>query len=38
MRVGMLGRKVGMTQIYETDGTAVPITKTDTPSPGLITD
>ena len=26
MRVGMLGRKVGMTQIYETDGTAVPIT------------
>jgi large subunit ribosomal protein L3 len=26
MRVGLLGRKVGMTQIYETDGTAVPIT------------
>ena len=26
MRVGMLGRKVGMTQIYEADGTAVPVT------------
>jgi large subunit ribosomal protein L3 len=26
MRVGLLGRKVGMTQIYEEDGTAVPIT------------
>src|SRR3954469_25557317 len=26
MRVGMLGRKVGMTQIYETDGTAIPVT------------
>src|SRR5215212_2691554 len=26
MRVGLLGRKVGMTQIYETDGTVVPIT------------
>jgi large subunit ribosomal protein L3 len=26
MRVGLLGRKVGMTQIYEADGTAVPIT------------
>jgi len=26
MHVGLLGRKVGMTQIYETDGTAVPIT------------
>ena len=26
MRVGLLGRKVGMTQIYEPDGTAVPIT------------
>jgi len=26
MRVGLLGRKVGMTQIYEQDGTAVPIT------------
>lgn len=26
MRVGLLGRKVGMTQIYETDGTAVPVT------------
>jgi large subunit ribosomal protein L3 len=26
MLVGLLGRKVGMTQIYETDGTAVPIT------------
>lgn len=26
MRVGLLGRKVGMTQIYEVDGTAVPIT------------
>ena len=24
MRVGLLGRKVGMTQIYESDGTAVP--------------
>ena len=26
MHVGLLGRKVGMTQIYESDGTAVPIT------------
>lgn len=26
MRVGLLGRKVGMTQIFEADGTAVPIT------------
>ncbi len=26
MRVGLLGRKVGMTQIYEPDGTAVPVT------------
>src|ERR1700743_943969 len=26
MRVGLLGRKVGMTQIYEPDGTAIPIT------------
>jgi large subunit ribosomal protein L3 len=26
MRVGLLGRKVGMTQIYQEDGTAVPIT------------
>jgi large subunit ribosomal protein L3 len=26
MRVGLLGRKVGMTQIFESDGTAVPIT------------
>src|SRR5271166_118986 len=26
MRVGLLGRKVGMTQIYQDDGTAVPIT------------
>jgi len=26
MRVGLLGRKVGMTQIYTTDGTAVPVT------------
>src|SRR3954454_4215370 len=26
MRVGLLGRKIGMTQIYEADGTAVPIT------------
>ena len=26
MRVGLLGRKVGMTQIYEADGTAVPVT------------
>ena len=26
MRVGLLGRKVGMTQIYETDGTVVPVT------------
>ena len=26
MRVGLLGRKVGMTQIYRDDGTAVPIT------------
>lgn len=26
MQVGLLGRKVGMTQIYETDGTAVPVT------------
>lgn len=26
MLVGLLGRKVGMTQIFEADGTAVPIT------------
>jgi len=26
MKVSMLGRKVGMTQIYRTDGTAVPVT------------
>jgi large subunit ribosomal protein L3 len=26
MRVGLLGRKVGMTQIYKDDGTVVPIT------------
>ncbi|MGE3820077.1 MAG: 50S ribosomal protein L3 [Isosphaeraceae bacterium] len=26
MRVGLLGRKIGMTQIYEEDGTAVPVT------------
>lgn len=26
MRVGLLGRKVGMTQIYEADGTVVPVT------------
>jgi large subunit ribosomal protein L3 len=26
MRVGLLGRKVGMTQIYQSDGTAVPVT------------
>ena len=26
MRVGLLGRKVGMTQIYEPDGTVVPVT------------
>ena len=26
MHVGLLGRKVGMTQIYEDDGTAIPIT------------
>lgn len=26
MLIGLLGRKVGMTQIYETDGAAVPIT------------
>jgi len=26
MRVGLLGRKLGMTQIYQTDGTAVPVT------------
>src|ERR1700677_2896044 len=26
MQVGLLGRKVGMTQIFEPDGTAVPIT------------
>jgi large subunit ribosomal protein L3 len=26
MRVGLLGRKVGMTQIYEENGTAIPIT------------
>jgi large subunit ribosomal protein L3 len=26
MRVGLLGRKVGMTQIYQDDGTAVPVT------------
>ena len=26
MRVGLLGRKIGMTQIYETDGTVIPVT------------
>jgi len=26
MRVGLLGRKVGMTQIYQNDGTVVPVT------------
>src|SRR3984957_7308156 len=26
MQVGLLGRKVGMTQIFEPDGTAVPVT------------
>jgi large subunit ribosomal protein L3 len=26
MRVGLLGRKVGMTQIYETNGIAIPVT------------
>ena len=26
MRIGLLGRKVGMTQIYQDDGTAVPVT------------
>ena len=26
MQVGLLGRKVGMTQIYEADGTAIPVT------------
>ena len=26
MRVGLLGRKVGMTQIYEPDGTVIPVT------------
>ena len=26
MRVGLLGRKVGMTQIYTEDGTAIPVT------------
>jgi large subunit ribosomal protein L3 len=26
MRVGLLGRKVGMTQVYEADGTVVPVT------------
>ncbi|GIW85791.1 MAG: 50S ribosomal protein L3 [Isosphaeraceae bacterium] len=26
MRVGLLGRKVGMTQVYQEDGTAVPVT------------
>src|SRR5260221_6943057 len=26
MHVGLLGRKVGMTQIFEPDGTAVPVT------------
>lgn len=26
MNVGLLGRKVGMTQIYEADGTAIPVT------------
>jgi large subunit ribosomal protein L3 len=26
MRVGLLGRKIGMTQIYEENGTAVPVT------------
>jgi large subunit ribosomal protein L3 len=26
MRIGLLGRKVGMTQVYEEDGTVVPVT------------
>src|SRR3954464_14423591 len=26
MRVGLLGRKVGMTQIFQPDGTSVPVT------------
>jgi large subunit ribosomal protein L3 len=26
MRVGLLGRKVGMTQVFQTDGTSVPVT------------
>ena len=26
MKVGLLGRKVGMTQVYEEDGTAIPVT------------
>src|SRR5947199_7746368 len=26
MRVGLLGRKVGMTQVFEANGTAVPVT------------
>ena len=26
MRVGLLGRKVGMTQIYKDNGTVVPVT------------
>src|SRR6188472_1588811 len=26
MRVGLLGRKVGMTQIFQEDGTSVPVT------------
>jgi len=26
MQVGLLGRKVGMTQIYQEDGTSVPVT------------
>ena len=26
MRVGLLGRKIGMTQIYQADGTSVPVT------------
>ncbi len=29
---GLLGRKIGMTQIFEDDGTAVPVTVIDTAS------
>jgi len=30
MRVGIIGKKVGMTQIFEADGTCVPVTVVDT--------